>query len=145
MRRITVTGSILVAILALAAGSALAQGIAAIRVSEPDEIELTRETRVGSTMLERGRYQLQHQWIEGSHYLIVRAHPTDHGAAQEATGANAVGNEVARVRCRVISTNLRQSGTGMTTRLEVDGSATLTEVRIRDERRGHLLVLQPQM
>lgn len=34
---------------------------------------------------------------------------------------------------------------GISTTVESDGTSTLTEVRIHDERRGHVLILQPEL
>ena len=130
----------LVAVLTATPRSSPAQGIAAIKVSEPDEVEFSRDTRIGSALLTRGRYQLQHQWFEARHYLIVRASVPP--SAQEPPQANTIGSEVARVRCRVVPRNDSPSGTGVSTTLEADGTTTLTEVSIHHERRAHVLVAQ---
>lgn len=145
MRRIAGTGFVVIAVLVLTAGVAAAQGTLIPFTSARDEIELTRETRVGSTVLAPGRYQLQHQWIEGRHYLVVRAHATPTAAPSPGTKpVDGTGHEVARVPCRVVATKMGQAG-GLTTTLERDGTATLTEVTMSGERRGHVLVLQPQL
>ena len=141
------TAFAVVAVLALAAGVAAAQGTLTPFTSARDEIELTRDTRIGSTVLAPGLYQLQHQWIEGRHYLVVRTHATPTAAPSPGTTqVDGMGHEVARVPCRVVATRLGQAGAGagLTTTLEPDGTATLTEVTISGERRGHVLDLQPQ-
>ena len=144
MRQITCTGLVVFAVLALAAGLASAQGML-LPLTEGDEVELTRKTRVGAIVLQPGRYQLQHQWIEGRHYLVVRSNTTRPEESPQGTRPpDGTGDEVARVACRVVSGGMQQAGTGLTTTLEPDGTSTLTEVRIRGGRRGHVLVLQPQ-
>lgn len=147
MRRITSTAFAVVAVLVLAAGVAAAQGTLIPFTSARDEVDLTRETRVGSTVLAPGRYQLQHQWSEGRHYLVVRTYATTSAAPSPGTTpVDGMGHGVARVPCRVVATRLGQAGAGawLTTTLEPDGTATLTEVTISGERRGHVLDLQPQ-
>lgn len=144
MRRImTRTALVVLAALTLAAG--LASAVGAVAIDEEDEIELTRQTHVGPTVLEPGRYRLQHEWIEGRHYLVVRSHTTHQGPLQGTPHAETTGHQIARIACRVVSTRMQQAGTGLATTVEPDGTSTLTEVRIRGERRVHVLVPRPQL
>lgn len=103
-------------------------------------VEFSRPTRLGSTLLTAGRYQFQHHWIEGRHYLVVQSYgtPTHAKGSHEADTAG----EVARVACRIVRTTLR-GGTELWLTEGVDGMSTLTRIGLPDERRAHVLVPQP--
>ena len=139
MCRVISTGVGIVAVLTLAAGVAAAQTTLTPFTSTSEEVEFTRATRVGATVIAPGRYYVQHEWMEGRHYLVVRTPVTLPAAPAAATGALDA-NVLARVLCRVAPVSMVQAGTGLTTTLEPNGTATLTEVTINGERREHVLV-----
>lgn len=131
-------GLIGIAVLALTAARAFAENTALI--GHRGEVQLAGDTRVGSALLTAGRYQVQHQWIAGRHYLVVRSHGTPTGATDSQKAETSL--EVARVACRVVPTT-RRPGTGLFLTEGVDGISTLTRIGILDERRAHVLVLEP--
>lgn len=141
MHRIIRTGFVAFAVLALIAPLAFAED--AVAVGKKGTVEFTGETRVGSTVLKPGHYQLQHRLIDGQHYLVVRAQST----ARVPGGshyAGATGDEVARVPCRVVSTDKKQAATALHLSKNADGSQTLTQIKIRGEKGGHVVELEPQ-
>lgn len=145
MHRITRIGLVAFGVLALVVPLALAQSTVA--VGKKGEVEFTAETRVGSTVLQPGHYQFQHQSIDGQHYLIVRAQSTAQlSGSQPQHYAGATKGEVARVPCRLITTatGRKIAQTSLHTRKEADGIQTVTQIDIRGEKDGHVVTLEPQ-
>jgi hypothetical protein len=121
MRRIIMISSGLLAALALAVPLAFAQE--AVAVGKRADVELSAETRVGSASLKPGHYQLQHQFIDGQHYLVVRAQSTIRRPDTGTHWAGATTDEVARVACRVVSTDTKQRQTALYTSKDADGAS----------------------
>ena len=131
------------AILAIAAPLAFAQETVA--VGKKGEVEFTTDARVGSTVLKPGHYQFQHQAVDGQHYLVVRSRSTVK-SPRTRHYAGAVGDEVARVPCRLVD-NLRAAkirDTALHVKTEADGTRTVTRIDIRGEKEGHIVTLEPQ-
>jgi len=142
MRHITRVGLVVSAGLALVASPAFAQDTLA--VGRKGEVELRVETRVGSTVLEPGHYQFQHQSTAGQHYVVVRAQSTARGAGTTGHSGGAVGKEVARVPCRLVPAPARANmDSHVYYTKEADGTQRLTRIHIRGEKEGHLLTLEP--
>jgi hypothetical protein len=143
MRRIVVMSSGLLTALALAVPLAFAQERVAI--GKKGDVELTAETRVGSSSLTPGHYRFQHQLIDGQHYLVVRAQSTVRstivGSSHHSAGATK--DEVARMACLVVSTDKKQQETALYTIKETDGTRRVTQIAIRGEQGSHV-VLEPQ-
>jgi hypothetical protein len=142
MRRIILISSGLLTALALAVPLAFAQPVA---IGKKGDVELTAETRVGSTTLTPGHYRFQHELIEGQHYLVVRAQSTVQSTIVGSTHhyAGPAKDEVARVACRVVSTDKKQRETALSTITEADGTRRVTQIAIRGEQGSHV-VLEPQ-
>lgn len=143
MQRIIRIGSLGFAVLALAASFAFAQD--SVAIGKKGEVELTRETRVGSTALKPGHYRFQHRLVDGQHYLVVNSRATVQGP-ERTHYEGAVGEEVARVPCRLVSTptGKKFEATALHTKMEGDGVLSVTRIDIRGEKEGHVVTLEPQ-
>jgi hypothetical protein len=133
----------ILAALVAAIPPAYAQGTMAI--GKKGDVEFTATTHVGSTTLKPGHYRFQHQIIDGQHYLVVRAQTTVPGTPGSPSShyAGATKDEVARVPCRVVSSDKKRPVTALYTRKEADGTLTVTQIDIQGEKGGHV-VLEPQ-
>ena len=144
MRRV-ITGLLSVAAtMALAVSLAYAQGPPAL--GKKADVEFTKPTHVGTAVLAPGHYRLQHQLLDGEHYLVVRAQETQHDPAWWGTyrhSAGATKGEVARVACRVTPKDEKQRATVMAVKRNADGSQTIVEIGIAGEAGVHVL-LEPQ-
>ena len=127
-----------VAGLAFVMSAAAAQSIA---VGKKGEAELRQETRVGSAVLGPGHYQFRHELTDGRHVLVIRSRGAHR--AQPAWDLR-VGEEVARVPCRVVSTEKPPRATALFLTQPPEGAATLTRIHIRGEDGSHVLVLEPE-
>ena len=76
MRRFTLLSFVGVAMLALSAATGFSQD--SMTMGKKGEVELSADTRIGSTTLTPGRYVLQHRVIDGYHYLVVRSETAAH-------------------------------------------------------------------
>jgi hypothetical protein len=141
MRRIILISSGLLAVLALAVPLAFAQE--PVAMGKRANVELSAETRVGSAILKPGHYQLQHQFIDGQHYLVVRAQSSVRRPDTGTHWAGATTGEVARVVCRVVSTDKKQRETALVTSTDADGTPRVTQIAIRGEHGSHVVV-EPQ-
>lgn len=141
MHRIIRIGLVVFAVLAFIAPLAFAQDTVAI--GKKGEVEFTRDTRVGSTVLKPGHYQFQHRMVDGQHYLVVRSQQTVKSRPGGPHYAGATGEEVARVPCRVIPRDKKQAVTALHLLNEVDGTK-VTRIDIRGEKEGHIITLEPQ-
>ena len=110
-----------------------------IRIGKKGEIELTQPTRLGTTLLQPGHYEVQHAVLEGQHSVVVReqVRPTRRHTTQF------TGNEVARVPCRVVTLDKPPRSSSAYWTKGADGKATITEIRVADEPAGHIIVLEP--
>lgn len=145
MHRIIRIGLFAFAALALVVPLAFSQST--VSVGKKGEVEFTANTRVGSTVLEPGHYQFQHQSIDGQHYLVVRVQTTAHlSGSQQQHYAGATKGEVARVPCRLVTTatGRKIAQTSLHTRNEAGGVQTVTQIDIRGEKDGHVVTLEPQ-
>ena len=131
---------------ALAALMALAPALAAAQphhttIGKKGDLELGRATHFGATLLQPGRYQVQHVTVDGQDYVVVRQQERlDVGrhARVYQTGA-----EVARVQCQIVPLDKSAWRTEARWTKEADGTVTITEIRIADESAGHLIAVQP--
>lgn len=110
-----------------------------IRIGKKGEIELAQPTRLGTTLLQPGHYEVQHAVLEGQHYVVVReqVRPT------RRHGVLFTGNEVARVPCRVVTLDKPARFSFAYWAKGADGKATITEIRIAEEPAGHIIALEP--
>ena len=128
------------AVIALGGAAALAQD--SLALGKNGDVELRAETLVGSTSLKPGHYRFQHQLVDGQHYVVVRAQtPARSGSTTHYAGATK--DEVARVACRLVSTD-KQRDTALYTTKAPDGSVRLTQIAVRGEKGSHIFVLEPQ-
>lgn len=115
---------------------------APVAIGKNGDVELTQPTRVGTMTLEPGHYRLQHQMQDGAHFLVIkRRAERQTGSMHEATGP---GEEVARVACEVVALNAKVKETSLYLRREPDGTSVITQIRIRGERGGHVIALEPK-
>ena len=110
-----------------------------IRVGKTGEIELTQETRFGTTLLQPGHYEVQHTVASGQHYVLVRQRVQ----MNRRHTSLVTGSEVARVPCRVVMLAKPARFSFAYWTKDADGQATITEIRIADEPAGHLIALEP--
>ena len=130
----------LAALIALAPAPAAAQSHHAT-IGKKGDLELGRAAHFGATLLQPGRYQVQHVTVDGQDYLVVRQQEKlDVGrhARVYQTGA-----EVARVPCQIVPLDKSAWRTQARWTKEADGTVTITEIRITDERSGHLIGVRP--
>ena len=143
MHRIIRIGLVAVAVLGLAAPLAFARG--PVTAGKKGDVELTRETRIGSTVVKPGHYRFQHQSIDGQHYLVVRAQSTEwrRGGTHY---AGMTKDEVTRVPCRLAATatGRKIADTAIHTKTDADGVQTVTQIDIRGDTEGHVVTLMPQ-
>jgi hypothetical protein len=111
-----------------------------IRIGKKGEIELNQPTRVGTTLLQSGHYQVQHTIAEGRHYVVFREQVR---LNRRHTTTPASGPEVARVPCSVLTLGKPARFSFAYRKLGPDGMAILTEIRIADEPAGHIIALEP--
>ena len=110
-------------------------------IGKKGDLELGRATHFGATLLQPGRYQVQHVTLDGQDYVVVRQQEKlDVGrhARVYQTGA-----EVARVPCQIVPLDKSAWRTEARWTREADGTVTITEIRIADESAGHLIAVQP--
>lgn len=123
----------------IAASVVVAAQSESIRIGKKGEIELTQPTRLGTTLLQPGHYEVQHAVFDGQHHVVVRGQvlPTRRHRAP------ITGSEVARVPCRIVTLDkLPRSSVAYWTK-GTDGMAAITEIRIAEEPAGHIIALQP--
>ena len=131
---------------ALAALVALIPALAAAQpeyttIGKKGDLDLGRASHFGTTLLQPGRYQVQHVTVDGQDYVVVRQQEKldvgRHARVYE-TGA-----EVARVPCQIVPLDKSARRTVARWTKEADGTVTITEIRIMDESAGHLIAVQP--
>ena len=110
-----------------------------VPIGKTGTIELGQPTRFGTTLLQRGHYEVQHTVVGDRRYVVVRQQMQ----MDRRHTALAAGPEVARVPCRVVILDkpARFSFAYWTT--GADGKTAITEIRIADEPAGHVIALQP--
>lgn len=111
-------------------------------IGKNGDVELTAETRIGATALKPGHYRFRHATQDGQHYLVINQRPAMRRANE--THPMGGGSEIARVPCDIVPLDATAKNTAMYTTLQPDGSQVITQLRIRGERGGHLLALQPK-
>ena len=112
-------------------------------IGKNGDVELTAETRIGATALKPGHYRFRHATQDGQHYLVIN----QRGRAairQDVSDATGRGWEIARVPCEIVPLDATAKNTAMYITTQPDGSQVITQIRIRGERGGHLLALQPK-
>jgi hypothetical protein len=123
----------------IAASVVVAARAESIRIGKKGEIELTQPTRLGTTLLQAGHYEVQHGVLDGQHYVVVRNQvlPTRRHRAL------ITGSEVARVPCRVVTLDKPARYSFAYWTKGTDGMAAITEIRIAEEPAGHIIALAP--
>lgn len=113
-------------------------------IGKNGDVELTAETRIGATALKPGHYRFRHATQDGQHYLVINQRgraAIRQGDVSDATGR---GWEIARVPCEIVPLDATAKNTAMYITRQPDGSQVITQIRIRGERGGHLLALEPK-
>lgn len=144
MDRITCVGLTVAAVLTFVTPLAFAQDTVAI--GKKGEVQFSRETRIGSTLLKPGHYQFQHQSNDGQHYLVIRERqPFPSGGGTHVVGGGG-GRELAWVPCRVVSTGTgdRTRATMLYWKADPDGVQRITRINIIGETESHVITLEPQ-
>lgn len=128
---------------ALFMGSSLALAQPApIAIGKNGDFELTRPARIGTTTLEPGHYRLRHQLQDGNHFLVVdRRGEARRGSMHQVTGPD---KEIGRVPCQVITLDEKVRDTALYHRIDPDGTSVITQIRMRGERGGHVIALEPK-
>ena len=104
-------------------------------------VEFRRPTRIGSTLLTPGAYQVQHQVVDGRDYLAVHVTSRSYVPGHHYFGA--VIEEIAQVPCRIIATRTEQSDTAVYTKNDADGTATVRRIIFRGEKAIHIVTTEP--
>lgn len=134
-------------LLMLAAGMlsllALAQDHQGMKMPDKDvvigkkgEVHFTAQVKVGDTVLKPGMYQVQHV-VEGSDHIIVFKEVGMQAGYKH--GNTPVGNEVARIKCKVEPITKAENNTKITLRTNAAGEKEIAEVQIAGEKFKHLL------
>lgn len=111
-------------------------------IGKNGDVELTTEARIGATVLKPGHYRFRHATQDGQHYLVINQRPAMRRANE--THPMGGGSETARVPCDIVPLDATAKNTAMYTTRQPDGAQVITQIRIRGERGGHLLALQPK-
>ena len=120
---------------------ALAQS-ASIAIGRNGDFELTRPARLGTITLDPGHYRLRHQLQNGDHFLVVnRRGEQRRGSTHYVTGPD---KEIGRVACQVVTLGEQVRETVLYHRADPDGTSVITQIRMRGERGGHVIVLEPR-
>ena len=129
---------VLAAVLLVAPALVRAQA-ESIRIGKKGEIEIVQPTRLGTTVLQPGHYEVQHTTVDGQHYVVVRQQilPTRRHTVRSS------GSEVARVPCQIVMLDKPARFSFAYWTKGADGKATITEIRIAEEPAGHIIVLEP--
>ena len=130
------------AMLLLAVPSLAAAAPEPVPIGKNGDVELSKPARIGDVTLQPGFYRLQHQEQNGNHVLVVKQRAAERRGGQS-YGVGA-GTEIARVPCQVVPLDKKLSRTELHLQNEPDGSTAITQIRIRGERSGHVLALEPK-
>ena len=129
--------------LTFASLSAVAAGqTAPTAIGKNGDVELTAETRIGATVLKPGHYRFRHATQDGQHYLVINQRP----AMRRANESHAMGGgkEIARVPCEIVPLDATAKDTATYITTQPDGPQVITQIRVRGERGGHLVAIQPK-
>ena len=142
MQRFMRRGLLVAGILALFAPPAFARD--ASGAGKIGVIDLPDGGRIGSTALKPGRYQVQHVFHDGQHFLVVRERMDTGVIGSVPAGRNE--NEIARVPCRIVPSIVgnRISATALFLDEEADGLMRITAVHIKGEKNRHVVSIQPE-
>lgn len=126
----------------LLAGSSLVYGKDAATRGKSGDVQLNRETRIGTTTLTPGFYRVQHVMVDGKHFLVVKKRSAEWRFG--ATYTYGAGQEVARVACDVVAQDSKVRDTAAHIRTAPDGSRSVTQIQVRGERVGHIIPAEPR-
>lgn len=118
------------AMLAITPAVSVAQTPLGIPLGKSGELVLTTVVRFGAVALQPGRYRLSHWTGDPAHHYVVI----------QPQGARP-GEGAARALCRIVMLDRNPKATEVVTRTDPDGTVVVTEVRIRGEAVGHIVVL----
>lgn len=107
-------------------------------IGKTGEIELQRPTHFGATLLPAGHYRVQHQMIEGQHYLVIRHQDLGRDNVLRDTG-----HDVAQIRCQIVTFDTAHERTELLWTKNTDGTGTATQIRVQGEGGGHIIALEP--
>lgn len=135
------------ALLMLTAGMlslpALAQDHQGMKMSGKDvvigkkgEVHFTKQVKAGDTVLKPGMYQVQHV-VEGSDHVIVFKEVGMQAGYKH--GNTPVGNEVARIKCKIEPVTKKVNNTKITLRTNAAGEKEIAEVQVAGEAFKHLM------
>ena len=123
-------------------GVVAAAQTSAIPIGKNGDVELAQPTTLGTTVLKSGHYRFKHVTQDGQDYLVVSQQETMRKQRMHyGTGS---GTEVARVVCQIVPLDAKVKDTSLYMRNQPDGSRVVTQIRIRGERAGHLIALEPK-
>jgi len=125
----------LVPVLASSQGTALGLG-------KNGDVELKVVASIGPATLEPGHYRFQYLEQDGRHYLVVKARRE--GRLDGARHGVGPGTEVARVECLLVPLGQKNRDTAMVLKTDVDGTSSITRIRIKGETVDHVVAPQPK-
>ena len=119
---------------------ALAQG-QALGLGNNGDVELRGVTSIGPVTLEPGHYRFQYLEQGGRHYLVVKVRRQ--GRLDGARHGVGPGAEVARVECVLVPLAQKSRDTMLFLKTDLDGTPSITRVRIKGETADHVIPPQP--
>jgi len=105
-------------------------------IGKKGQAHFTNAVKVGAVVLKPGMYQVQHLDESGEHVIIFKEMSMPAGYRM---GNTPVGNEVARIKCKVEPVAKKAPNTKITLRTNAAGEKEIVEVQIAGEAFMHLM------
>lgn len=105
-------------------------------IGKKGAVHFTQNVKVGTTVLKPGMYQVQHM-VEGSNHVVIFKEVGMQAGYKH--GNTPVGNEVARVECKVEPVTKAVNNTKITLRTNAAGEKEIADVQVAGEKFKHLL------
>ncbi len=109
---------------------------AEVIIGKKGQVHFTQNVKVGTTVLKPGMYQVQHVMESSDHVVIFKEVGMQAGYKH---GNTPVGNEVARVNCKIEPVTKSVNNTKITLRTNAAGEKEIADVQIAGEKFKHLL------
>lgn len=105
-------------------------------IGKKGEVHFTSQVKVGETVLKPGMYQVQHLEEGSDHVIIFKEMGMQAGYKH---GNTPVGNEVAKIKCKVEPVTKAVNNTKITLRTSGAGEKEIAEIQVAGEKFKHLL------
>lgn len=105
-------------------------------IGKKGQVHFTSQVKVGETVLKPGMYQVQHLEEGSDHVIIFKEVGMQAGYKH---GNTPVGNEVARIKCKVEPVTKAVNNTKITLRTTTAGEKEIAEIQVAGEKFKHLL------